>query len=68
MALLMFNLGVEIGQAALIIALLLIGWLTARAGSGLLTGLRRAGAYACGIAGAYWAIERLAAPTGLLLA
>ena len=68
MALLMFNLGVELGQAALITALLLTGWLIARAGARVLTSLRQAGAYACGIAGAYWAIERLAAQAGLLLA
>ncbi len=59
-ALLLFNLGVELGQIAVIGGLLAAGWLVTRVRPGQLAMLRYAGAYAVGIAGAYWAIERLA--------
>lgn len=57
-ALLLFNLGVELGQVVVIGALLLIGWLVNRIKPGQLSILRYASAYAVGTAGTYWAIER----------
>jgi hydrogenase/urease accessory protein HupE len=67
-ALLLFNLGVELGQVAVIGALLVTGWIVARLRPSQLGALRYAGAYAVGIAGAYWAIERLALLLGPALA
>lgn len=59
-ALLLFNVGVEIGQL-IVVALLLAGLWAAREG-GLDRGrVRLAAGYALGIFGAYWLIERLGA-------
>lgn len=57
-ALLLFNLGVELGQIAVIGALLLVGWIVNRVKSSQLSILRYAMAYAVGIAGTYWSFER----------
>lgn len=60
LALLFFNIGVELGQLALIAALLGLGWLLARAMDNAPDLARVAGAYLVGIAGTFWAIERAA--------
>lgn len=58
-ALLLFNLGVEAGQIAVVIALLALGWIIAKARDAALPPARTLAAYAIGITGAYWAIERI---------
>jgi hypothetical protein len=60
-ALFLFNVGVEIGQLALIGVLLLAGCLIKSWKPASLAPVMRAGAYIVGIAGAYWTIERTAA-------
>lgn len=60
MALLLFNLGVEIGQVAVIGALLAFGYITTKVRAQQLPALRVIAAYAVGIAGTYWALERIA--------
>ena len=59
-ALLLFNVGVELGQIGVIGALLLTGWLVTVFQSKKLSLLKTAGAYVVGTAGTYWAIERAA--------
>lgn len=59
LALLFFNLGVEIGQLAVIGALLVLGWLWFRLHRNVIPPTKLAGAYFAGIAGTYWAIERV---------
>lgn len=59
LALLFFNLGVEIGQLAVIGGLLMTGLLIIRLQRELLHGSRVVGAYCAGIAGTYWTIERM---------
>ncbi len=62
-ALLLFNLGVELGQFLVVAVLLTAGMLTktlsGRLASGRLAYARVAAGYAIGIAGAFWTIERL---------
>ena len=65
LALLLFNLGVELGQIAVIGVLLLMGWLVKQVRPGQLSMLRHAGAYIVGIAGTYWALERAAQALGV---
>ena len=57
-ALLLFNVGVEIGQLLLIAGLLLAGYLVRTLKPERLAPVMRAGAYVVGTAGAYWTIER----------
>lgn len=59
LALLFFNLGVEIGQLTVIVALLVLGWLLFRLRRNTINQAKFAGAYIAGIAGTYWAIERV---------
>ncbi|MEM7457985.1 MAG: HupE/UreJ family protein [Pseudomonadota bacterium] len=58
-ALLLFNLGVELGQVAFVVAVLLAIWLIARIGEAWRRGAQLMAAYLVGIAGTYWAIERI---------
>ncbi len=58
-ALVFFNIGVELGQLAFICVLLALTWTLLRMASDRLDTLRRATAYAVGIAGAFWTFERL---------
>ena len=59
-ALLLFNLGVEIGQVA-VVAVLLAPLLWLRTNIAALRRVRVAGGYVLGSAGAFWLIQRLAA-------
>ena len=59
LALLLFNLGVEIGQVAFVGAVLLLVFLATRLARLPLVPARMVAAYAIGITGAYWAIERI---------
>lgn len=59
LALLLFNLGVEAGQVAFVCALLLLVFLATRLVRLPLAPARYVAAYAIGIVGAYWAIERI---------
>ena len=66
LALLAFNLGVEAGQLLFVGAVLISGWVLARAFPKLIEGLRTPGrapataaAYAIGGMSAYWLIDRL---------
>jgi HupE / UreJ protein len=58
-ALLLFNLGVEIGQVA-VVALLLAPLLWLRKNAAMLSQVRVAGGYVLGGGGAFWLIQRLA--------
>lgn len=59
-ALLLFNLGVELGQIAFVIVLLAVGWCIRKVMAGGLKPLQIAAAYFIGFAGTFWTIERLA--------
>ena len=59
LALLLFNLGVEAGQVAFVGAVLLLVFLATRLARLPLAPARVVAAYAIGITGAYWAIERI---------
>ena len=59
LALLMFNLGVELGQIAVIALVLLAMWAMARARAELVPTTQRVVAYAIGAIGMFWMIERL---------
>lgn len=59
LALLLFNLGVEVGQVAFVGAVLLLVVLATRLARLPLSPARIVAAYAIGITGAYWAIERI---------
>ena len=59
LALLLFNLGVEVGQVAFVLAVLLLVFLATRLARLPLAPARMVAAYAIGITGAYWAIERI---------
>ena len=59
LALLLFNLGVEVGQVAFVGAVLLLVFLAVRLARLPLPPTRIVAAYAIGITGAYWAIERI---------
>lgn len=61
MALLLFNVGVEIGQVIFLIALLCLKWLLTRLSEPAVRPTQLILSYAIGIAGSYWVIERLAA-------
>ncbi|MGI9286593.1 MAG: HupE/UreJ family protein [Pseudomonadales bacterium] len=63
-ALLMFNVGVEVGQITFIGVVLVLGWLLARAVKDWLPKLRWLPTYVIGSAAAFWCIER---SMGLLL-
>ena len=56
-ALLLFNVGVELGQLAFVAVLLLVAWLWRRRLPTPLW-LRRLPGYVVGSAGAYWTLER----------
>ena len=64
LALFLFNVGVEAGQIAIIAAVLALVWLIGRVRTIEATALRYAGAYALGLTGMYWAIERSVATFG----
>lgn len=59
LALLLFNLGVEVGQVAFVGAVLLLVFLATRFARLPLAPARIIAAYGIGITGAYWAIERI---------
>ncbi len=59
-ALVLFNLGVEAGQLAFVAALLAVGWAISRFRTAL-EPVRAIGAYAVGVTGLFWAMERTAA-------
>ena len=59
LALLLFNLGVEVGQVAFVGAVLLLVLLAVRLARLPLAPARIIAAYAIGITGAYWAVERI---------
>lgn len=61
MALLLFNLGVEAGQVAFVLVLLALAWMGRHLYRPGGPAVRTAAAYAIGITGSYWAIERIAA-------
>jgi hypothetical protein len=59
LALLFFNVGVEIGQLAFIAAVLGLGWLARRAfAERVPAGWQRAAAYGIGCVAAFWVVER----------
>jgi hypothetical protein len=58
LALLFFNVGVEIGQLAFIAVVLALGWALARALTAPPAGWKRGAAYAIGSVAAFWFIER----------
>ncbi|MEM7327710.1 MAG: HupE/UreJ family protein [Pseudomonadota bacterium] len=58
-ALLLFNLGVELGQIAFVIAVLSAFWLVTQINRNWRQHLQFGAAYFVGIAGTYWAIERV---------
>lgn len=60
-ALLLFNLGVEIGQVVFVICVFAFSWVAIKAARSSEHVLRLAAAYSVGVAGTYWAIERLIA-------
>tara|TARA_R110001599_G_scaffold173206_1_gene364954 strand:+ start:854 stop:1825 length:972 start_codon:yes stop_codon:yes gene_type:complete len=59
LALLLFNLGVEVGQVAFVGAVLVLVFLATRLARLPLAPARIIAAYGIGITGAYWAIERV---------
>jgi hypothetical protein len=59
-ALLMFNVGVELGQLIFVFAVLIVGWVGVRLGIGRNAWLPQATAYAVGTVAAFWTIERIA--------
>jgi len=59
-ALLLFNLGVEVGQVAFVIFVLALAWVGQRLYRQGAPFVRKAAAYAIGITGSFWAIERIA--------
>ncbi len=58
-ALLLFNLGVEIGQIVFVLFVFAVSWLIVKAHRSSERVIRTAAAYSVGVAGSYWAIERL---------
>jgi hydrogenase/urease accessory protein HupE len=58
LALLFFNVGVEIGQLVFIAAVLALGWLVRRAAVNAPSWWPRAAAYGIGSVAAFWAVER----------
>src|SRR5690606_41711646 len=61
LALLFFNVGVEIGQLVFVAVVLALAWLWRRADLPVPGAWPRAAAYAVGTISAFWAIERTAA-------
>jgi hydrogenase/urease accessory protein HupE len=61
LALLFFNVGVELGQLAFIGAVLGLGWMLARFAVPQPAGWRKAAAYAIGSVSAFWVLQRVAA-------
>ena len=61
LALLFFNVGVEIGQLAFIAAVLAIGWSVRRAAIRAPAWWPRAAAYGIGSVAAFWVVQRTAA-------
>lgn len=61
LALLFFNLGVELGQIAFVLAVLLFARVVARLGNAGAPALRLVPAYSIGCIAAFWTIERFAA-------
>jgi hypothetical protein len=59
MALLLFNVGVEVGQVLFLIALLCLKWLMTRLLESSVRPAQLILSYTIGIAGSYWVIERL---------
>lgn len=60
LALLSFNVGVEVGQLAFIATVLALATLARRAAATLATGMERAAPFGIGILAAFWFFERLA--------
>jgi hypothetical protein len=58
LALLFFNVGVELGQLTFIAAVFAIGWLVRRAAAGAPSWWPRATAYGIGSVAAFWVVER----------
>lgn len=58
-ALLLFNLGVELGQIVFVVVVLMAAWLITQARRSWHRSAELAAAYFVGIAGTYWAIERV---------
>jgi hypothetical protein len=58
LALLFFNVGVELGQLIFIAGVLALGWLAARAALRAPQGWPRIAAYLIGSVSAFWLIER----------
>ncbi|MFN3214799.1 MAG: HupE/UreJ family protein [Henriciella sp.] len=58
-ALLLFNLGVEIGQICFVIAIFAIGWSLSHLSKLGVNKVKLAAAYLVGVSGTYWAVERL---------
>lgn len=58
-ALLLFNLGVEIGQIAFVLFVFAVSWLIVKAVRSSERVIKTTAAYCAGIAGSYWAIERI---------
>lgn len=58
-ALLLFNLGVEIGQIGFVIAIFALGWGLSRLAKPALPNAKIAAAYLVGVSGTYWVIERV---------
>ena len=59
LALLLFNLGVELGQIAIIAVLLALLWAAAKTAASSRRLIELTSAYALGIVGMFWAIQRL---------
>lgn len=59
-ALLLFNMGVEIGQIAVVIGLLALAWALSQLSQRVTAPLRLTAAYVIGISGVFWAMERSA--------
>jgi hypothetical protein len=61
LALLFFNVGVEIGQLAFIAAVLGIGWAVRSSALRVPSGWQRAAAYGIGSVAAFWVVQRTVA-------
>jgi len=59
LALLLFNLGVELGQVAIILLLLALIWIAVKIAANSRKPLEFASAYLIGTIGMYWTVERL---------
>ena len=61
MALLLFNIGVELGQIAFIACLAAVAWIVSRVAKSALQPTATVLAYAIGITGAFWSVQRIVA-------